>query len=79
MKLKEQRGRVSIIIPVYNRSRQLKEAVMTVLLQTYTNREIVIVDDGSSDDTIIITEAISKKWGRTITLLRQENDRRRRA
>ncbi|MFN6337628.1 MAG: glycosyltransferase family 2 protein [Cyanobacteriota bacterium] len=73
MKLKEQRGRVSIIIPVYNRSRQLKEAVMTVLLQTYTNIEIVIVDDGSSDDTIIITEAISKKWGRTITLLRQEN------
>jgi glycosyltransferase involved in cell wall biosynthesis len=42
---------VSIIIPVYNRSSLVIEAVTSALDQTYRNREIVVVDDGSSDTT----------------------------
>jgi glycosyltransferase involved in cell wall biosynthesis len=42
---------VSVIIPTYNRSRLVKEAIESVLSQTYTNFEILVIDDGSIDDT----------------------------
>jgi len=42
---------VSVIIPTYNRCGLLKEAVESVLQQTYADLEVLVVDDGSSDDT----------------------------
>ncbi len=50
--------RVSVIIPTYNRSGMVKEAVSSVLAQTEPDLEAVVVDDGSEDDTRKVIKAI---------------------
>lgn len=50
---------VSIIIPTYNRSHCVSNAIDSVLAQSYGEWEIVIVDDGSSDDTLAVIDNYS--------------------
>lgn len=47
---------ISVIIPTYNRSCIIREAIDSVLNQNYKNYEIIVVDDGSTDDTYSILE-----------------------
>lgn len=61
--------RVSVIIPFYNRMRWVADAVRSVLAQTYRNFEIILVDDGSTED---ITSCVDIR-NQQIQYLRQEN------
>ena len=52
---------VSTIIPVFNRASMLREAVASVLAQTHRPIEIIIVDDGSTDDTGTVAEELERE------------------
>lgn len=54
-------AKVSVIIPTYNRARFLKEAIDSVLAQTYQDYELIIVDDGSQDETAQIVKPYQDK------------------
>jgi len=60
---------VSIVIPVYNGSNFLREAIDSALAQTYQNLEIIVVNDGSTDDT----ESIALSYGDKIRYFAKEN------
>jgi len=49
---------VSVVIPTYNRSNLVREAIESVLRQSYTDVEVLVVDDGSTDDTHSIVQQI---------------------
>src|ERR1700751_1519727 len=61
---------VSVLIPCFNAERYIGETVDCVLRQTWSNLEILIVDDGSTDGTI---NEIKKFNPPKLTILRQEN------
>ena len=42
---------VSVLMPTYNRAHYIREALSSVLMQSYKNFELIILDDGSTDDT----------------------------
>lgn len=52
---------VSIIIPTYNRAHLIRETIDSIMAQTYTNWECIVVDDGSTDGTdVLLAECIKK-------------------
>ena len=52
----EEKGLVSVIIPSYNRAQILHRAIDSVLCQTYRDTEILVIDDGSSDNTLEVLD-----------------------
>ncbi len=62
---------MSIVIPVYNGSNYLREAIDSALAQTYRNIEVVVVNDGSNDEGA--TDQIALSYGSKIKYLRKEN------
>jgi len=66
-------GLVSTIIPVYNRARMLSEAVASALAQTYRPIEIIIVDDGSTDDTERASDELAQANPQEVSVIHQSN------
>lgn len=60
---------VSVIIPTYNRAVMLTEAIKSVLLQGFVHREIIVVDDGSTDDT----ETRVRAYGEQVRYIQTRN------
>src|SRR4051812_18713622 len=65
---------ISVIIPCYNHGRYLPGAVASVVAQTFDDWELIIVDDGSTDDSAAIAEQLIATYSRhSMHLLRQTN------
>jgi len=60
---------ISVIIPTYNRAQRLKKAIDSVLAQSQQNFELIVVDDGSDDNTAELID----KYNSDIVYIRQEN------
>ena len=60
---------ISVIIPNYNYAKYIKEAIISVQSQTYSNTEIIVVNNGSTDDSLFVLE----QFGSQITLVNQQN------
>jgi glycosyltransferase involved in cell wall biosynthesis len=65
----------SVIIPSYNRGKVIKETIETVLSQTYPDFELIIVDDGSTDNTKDVIEEVCSSDNR-VRYIYQENQER---
>lgn len=63
---------VSIIVPVYNEASLLHRCLDSILHQTYTNLDIIIVDDGSTDDSLEICEQY-KRSDKRVTVIHETN------
>ncbi len=65
------RGLVSVVLPVHNGARYVAESIESVLRQTYTDVELIVVDDGSTDETaeIVMRHASDPR----VRLVRQKN------
>ena len=79
MDLAEENGnmpRVSVVIPTYNRRDYVQAAIDSVLAQTVTDYEVIVVDDGSTDRT---GDALSARYGERIRYVWQKNQGESRA
>ena len=64
---------VSVVMPVYNRADTIRKAIDSILNQTFTDFEFIIVDDGSTDGTTEILDYYAKKDSRVRVLKNEQN------
>ena len=63
---------ISVIVPIYNVQENLKRCIESIVQQTYKNLEIILIDDGSSDDSGIICDNFAK-LDKRIIVIHQKN------
>ena len=67
------KNKVSIIIPIYNCAEYISDCIESIIHQSYSNIEIIIVNDGSSDDSLSICKKYEKKDDRIIIINNKNN------
>ena len=65
--------RFSLIIPTYNRAALLEKTLASVFAQSFTDFEAIVVDDGSTDETLAMLAEMSATYGDKLTVLQQSN------
>lgn len=65
-------SKISVVVPVYNVMNYLKQCLDSIIQQTYTNLEIILVDDGSTDQSGSICDSYKERDSR-ITVIHKEN------
>lgn len=63
--------KVSVIIPVYNREGTIERAIVSVVNQSYSNLEVIVVDDGSFDKSLDIIRNLAKKHKNMIVIAKE--------
>lgn len=66
-------AKVNIILPTFNRANMLPDAIRSIQAQTFTDWELIVVDDGSSDDTAGVVERLAAASSRPIRYVHQNN------
>lgn len=61
-------NKISIVVPVYNAEKCLKKCIDSIILQTYKNIEIILIDDGSTDNSLNICKQYETKDKRIIVI-----------
>ena len=61
---------------IYNCASTLEEAIESILNQTYTNWELIMCDDGSSDNTYAVAKKYADKYADKIILIRNESNKK---
>src|SRR4051794_26707538 len=64
---------VSVLLPTYNRARFLPDAIGCIAGQSFTDWELVIVDDGSTDNTEAVVTALTANLRQHVRYMRQPN------
>ena len=64
---------ISIAMPAYNVGKYIKDAIESILAQTYTDWELIIADDCSTDNTVAIIEEYTAKYNNIILIKRRQN------
>ena len=66
------KGKISVVVPIYNAEKYLKKCLDSIINQTYDNLEIILVNDGSTDKSLEICESVRNGDSR-ITIINKEN------
>lgn len=74
MSVQTRQGWVSVVIPTYNRADRLAASVDSCLEQTHDRIEVIVVDDGSTDETPDVMAGLVERWGaERVRSVRQDN------
>ena len=66
--------KISVIVPAYNAGKQLERCVNSIEAQTYPDVQVIIVDDGSKDNTGDVIRALQEKYGNIVTVNTGDRD-----